>query len=196
MAHPGVKKGLNPGQGFSPKGSSSLFFLFVCCCCCFFCFWSYCEIEEVRLFQRRRALPVCAEVNYYSKDSNSLFVLVLISPHSWCVLPSGRPLIKPFCCRKLDYPSPLSTLFLPPPPLRCLSRPTEQQTVSFLHARLQPQVSFMHFPAAIGWVNNAGANWSVYSKWLFVNHSGRLAKRESFHVHAPDTEIPLCRQHN
>lgn len=43
------------------------------------------------------------------------FVLVLISPHSWCVLPSGRPLIKAFSCWKLDYPSPLSSSASPAP---------------------------------------------------------------------------------
>lgn len=54
------------------------------------------EIEEVRLFLRRRHFLCCTLVNYYNKDSNSFFVLVLIAAHSWCVLPSGRPLIKPF----------------------------------------------------------------------------------------------------
>lgn len=67
--------------------------------------WGY--FEETLYF----LCELLSEVNYYSTDSNLLFVLVLISSHSWCVLPSGRPLIKPFSCRKLDNPSP-HTLFL------------------------------------------------------------------------------------
>lgn len=93
-----------------------------------------------------------SKVNYYSRDSHFLFVLVLISPHSWCVLPSGRPLIKPFPCRKLDDPSPG---FLPSPPPTVAptdsSCPIKQQTLSFYMLGCR---SFMPFPAAVGWVNN------------------------------------------
>lgn len=92
-----------------------------------------------------------SEVNYYSRESHFLFVLVLISPHSWCVLPSGPPLIKPFSYRKLDYPSPR---FLPSLPHRRPhggSCPIKQQTLSFY---MPGCISFMRFPAAVGWVNN------------------------------------------
>lgn len=55
---------------------------------------------------KAKSTSCVSKVNYYSRDSHFLFVLVLISPHSWCVLPSGPPLIKPFSCSKLDDPSP------------------------------------------------------------------------------------------
>lgn len=125
----------------------------------------------MRLLFEENLLFLCllvSEVNYYSRDSNLLFVLVLISPHSWCVLPTGRPLIKPFSCRKLDYPSPLS-------PSLSLSFPLSPPLLShqalnlfILHAQLQPWISFLHFPALLGWLNRLqiGAFYRNECNWL------------------------------
>lgn len=92
-----------------------------------------------------------SKVNYYSRDSHFLFVSLLISPHSWCVLPSGPPLIKPFSYRKLDYPSPRFLHSLPHRHPHDSSCPIKQQTFSFY---MPGCISFVRFPAAVGWVNN------------------------------------------
>lgn len=128
-----------------------------------------------------------SEVNYYSRESHFLFVLVLISPHSWCVLPSGPPLIKPFSYRKLDYPSPR---FLPSLPHRRPhdgSCPIKQQTLSFY---MPGCISFMRFPAAVGWVNNVPKlEHFIESGFLPVTWRRQPGEgTELFHVFPADSE--------
>lgn len=133
-----------------------------------------------------------SKVNYYSRDRNWLFVLVLISPHSWCVLPSGRPLIKPFCCRKLDYPSPPCLLhFLSTAPAIPTGKPFHftcpSATLNIIPA----------FSRSDGLSDSHVQTGALYRNcvWLAeARHSGRTGERApSFCLHSADAEIPVHR---
>lgn len=95
-------------------------------------------------------------VNYYSTDSNLVFVLVLISSHSWCVLPSGRPLIKPFSCRKSDNPSPHTLASAPfsSLPFAAVPVPPGAKPFHFTCPSAALNIISAFFPAVTGWVNH------------------------------------------
>lgn len=101
---------------------------------------------------KAKSTSCVSKVNYYSRDSHFLFVLVLISPHSWCVLPSGPPLIKPFSCSKLDYPS--NRFFPSPPPTLTPTTAPVPSSSKPSHLTCPAAKSFMLIPAAVGWGNN------------------------------------------
>lgn len=137
-----------------------------------------------------------SKVNYYSRDRNWLFVLVLISPHSWCVLPSGRPLIKPFCCRKLDYPSPLSLLHFLSTPSTASAIPTGTKP---FHVTC-PSATLNIIPAfsrSDGLSDSHVQTGALYRNCVWLAeacHSGRMGeKAQSFCIHSADAEIPIHR---